>query len=66
MSKEGGEEGREKIKRITRYVGVLLALIMSIGMVMSLRSYMITTDLLSKITMILTLTGRCMHSHVDG
>ncbi|MFR4251844.1 MAG: preprotein translocase subunit SecY [Christensenellales bacterium] len=61
MSKEGGEEGREKIKRITRYVGVLLALIMSIGMVMSLRSYMITTDLLSKITMILTLTaGACI------
>ena len=61
MSKEGGEEGREKIKRITRYVGVLLALVMSIGMVMSLRSYMITTDLLSKITMILTLTaGACI------
>ncbi|MFR5869511.1 MAG: preprotein translocase subunit SecY, partial [Acutalibacteraceae bacterium] len=61
MSKEGGEEGREKIKRIMRYVGVLLALIMSIGMVMSLRSYMITTDLLSKITMILTLTaGACI------
>ena len=41
LSKEGGEEGREKLKRITRYVGIGLALIMSIGMVMSLRSYMI-------------------------
>ena len=57
LSKEGGEEGREKLKRITRYVGIGLALIMSIGMVMSLRSYMITTDLLSKITMVLTLTA---------
>ena len=61
LSKEGGEEGREKLKRITRYVGIGLALIMSIGMVMSLRSYMITTDLLSKITMVLTLTaGACI------
>ena len=61
LSKEGGEEGREKLKRITRYVGIGLALIMSIGMVMSLRSYMLTTDLLSKITMILTLTaGACI------
>lgn len=61
LSKEGGEEGREKLKRITRYVGIGLALVMSIGMVMSLRSYMITTDLLSKITMILTLTaGACI------
>ena len=61
LSKEGGEEGREKLKRITRYVGFGLALIMSIGMVMSLRSYMITTDLLSKITMVLTLTaGACI------
>lgn len=61
LSKGGGEEGREKLKRITRYVGIGLALIMSIGMVMSLRSYMITTDLLSKITMVLTLTaGACI------
>ena len=61
LSKEGGEEGREKLKRITRYVGIGLALIMSIGMVMSLRSYMITTDMLSKITMVLTLTaGACI------
>lgn len=61
LSKEGGEEGREKLKCITRYVGIGLALIMSIGMVMSLRSYMLTTDLLSKITMILTLTaGACI------
>lgn len=61
LSKEGGEEGREKLKRITRYVGIALALVMSFGMVMSLRSYMITTDLLSKITMVLTLTaGACI------
>ena len=61
LSKEGGEEGREKLKRITRYVGIGLALIMSIGMVMSLRSYMSTTDMLSKITMVLTLTaGACI------
>ena len=61
LSKEGGEEGREKLKRNTRYVGIGLALIMSIGMVMSLRSYMITTDMLSKITMVLTLTaGACI------
>ncbi len=61
LSKEGGEEGREKLKRITRYVGIGLAFIMSIGMVMSLRSYMITTDFLSKMTMVLTLTaGACI------
>ena len=32
MSKEGGEEGREKIQRITRYVSVGLSTLMSIGM----------------------------------
>ncbi len=66
LSKEGGEEGREKLKRITRYVGIGLALIMSIGMVMSLRSYMITTDLLSKITMVFDTDRRGMYCHVDG
>ncbi len=61
MSKEGGEEGREKIKRITRYVGIALAFVMSFGMVLSLGSYIISPDILTKATIVLTLTaGACI------
>ena len=60
MSKEGGEEGREKIKRITRYVGVLhwyghefTELYDHDG-----PAFQDYDDL--------NVDGRCMHSHVDG
>ena len=36
LSKDGGEEGRKKINKITRYVTVGLAILQSIGIIMTL------------------------------
>lgn len=60
MAKEGGEEGRDKIQRITRYVGVGLAVVMSVGMVFSLRSMMYSFDFLSVTTVVCTLVAGAM------
>ncbi|MBQ9989262.1 MAG: preprotein translocase subunit SecY [Clostridia bacterium] len=60
LSKEGGEEGRKKIQRITRYVSVGLAFMMSIGMVFSLRSSLLTATFLSMATVVCTLTAGSM------
>ena len=38
LAKEGGEEGKEKINRITRYTTIVLAVIQSIGIVSGLQS----------------------------
>lgn len=35
LSKEGGEEGRQKITQITRYVAIVLAVIQAVGVLMS-------------------------------
>ena len=60
MAKEGGEEGRDKIQRITRYVGVGLAVVMSVGMVFSLRSMMYSFHFLSVTTVVCTLVAGAM------
>ena len=36
MTKDGGEEGRKKMNRITRYVTVALAILQSVGIIMTL------------------------------
>ena len=43
LSKDGGEEGRKKINQITRYVTVGLAILQSIGIIMTLQR-MTTSD----------------------
>ena len=40
LSKEGGEEGRKKINKITRYVTVALAILQSVGIIMTLNRSM--------------------------
>ena len=60
MSKEGGEEGREKIQRITRYVAVGLSTLMSIGMVFSMRSAMLNFNFLSIATVVCSLVAGSM------
>ena len=44
MQKEGGEEGRKKIASITRYVTVLLGLLLGFAYYMMLRNYGVVTD----------------------
>lgn len=50
MAKEGGEEGKEKIQRITRYVSIILAFVESIGIMMGLRGALLSTSVFSYIT----------------
>jgi preprotein translocase subunit SecY len=40
LSKDGGEEGRKKINKITRYVTVALAILQSVGIIMTLNRSM--------------------------
>lgn len=47
MAKEGGEEGKEKIQRITRYVSIILAFVESIGIMMGLRGALLSTSVFS-------------------
>ena len=44
LSKDGGEEGRKKINQITRYVTVGLAILQSIGIIMTLNRSMQVLD----------------------
>jgi len=60
LSKEGGDEGREKINRITRYVTVALATIMAIGMVFALRQTLLYNNALSYVTVICSLVAGAM------
>ena len=38
LAKEGGEEGRKKIQRYTRYLAIVMAMVESVGIIMSLGS----------------------------
>ena len=38
LAKEGGEEGRKKIQRYTRYLAIAMAMVESVGIIMSLGS----------------------------
>ena len=44
LSKDGGEEGRKKINQITRYVTVGLAILQSVGIIMTLNRSMRVVD----------------------
>ncbi len=60
LSKEGGEEGRAKIQRITRYVTVGLASIMGTGMVFALKETLLYSNILSYVTVICSLVAGAM------
>ena len=45
LSKDGGEEGRKKINQITRYVTVGLAILQSVGIIMTLNRSMRVVDI---------------------
>ena len=60
IAKEGGEEGREKMQQYTRYLGLVLAFVMSIGMVLSLQTALVSKDFLSLATIVLSLVGGSM------
>ncbi|MDL2225176.1 preprotein translocase subunit SecY [Eubacteriales bacterium OttesenSCG-928-M02] len=47
LAKEGGDEGKEKIQRYTRYLAMVLALVESIGITYSLRAALLDTSLFS-------------------
>jgi preprotein translocase subunit SecY len=62
LSKEGGDEGRDKIQRITRYVTVGLALMMAIGMLFTLRNnqLLLSSGFLTYATMVCSLVAGTM------
>jgi preprotein translocase subunit SecY len=64
LSKEGGDEGKQKIQQITRYVTVGLATMMSIGMIFTLRStsatILLRSNFLSYATIVLSLVAGSM------
>jgi len=57
LAKEGGEEGKEKIQRITRYVAMGLALIESLGIIMGMSGALTSTDFFSYLTIAIQLTA---------
>ncbi len=60
LSKEGGEEGRDKIQRFTRYLTLGLAVMMSIVMVFALKSFLLNTRILTYVAVVLSLVAGSM------
>ena len=63
MTKEGGELGRQKLNKYTKYLTVILALVEGLGIYLSYRSYGIFIDdtFLTGATVVLSLiTGTCL------
>ncbi len=63
MTKEGGELGRQKLNKYTKYLTVVLSLIEGLGIYLSYRSYGIFVDntFLTGATVVLSLiTGTCL------
>jgi len=56
LAKEG-EEGRKKMAKITRYFAIVLALVQAIGMCYYLRGAFLNGNILTYITVVLTLTA---------
>ena len=57
IAKDGGDEGREKIQNITRYVGIGLAALMGASTLTIVGGSLYKQDLLSYITVVLSLTA---------
>lgn len=57
MAKEGGDEGRDKIARITRYTGIGLALLQSLVILNTMKGAFLSNDILTYITAVLSLTA---------
>lgn len=63
MTKEGGELGRQKLNKYTKYLTVILALVEGLGIYLSYKSYGIFVDdtFLTGATVVLSLiTGTCL------
>ena len=63
LSKEGGELGRQKLNKYTKYFTILLAIVEGLGIYLSYRGYGIFIDdtILTGITVVLSLvTGTCL------
>ncbi len=63
MAKEGGELGRQKLNKYTKYLTVLLAIVEGLGIYLSYKGYGIFVDdtVLTAITVVLSLvTGTCL------
>ena len=55
LTKEGGEEGREKINRYTKILTIVLALIEGIGIYLAYRSVFVDTSVITGITVVISL-----------
>ena len=57
LAKDGGQEGRDKIARYTRYLAIVLAFVESVGIMFSLRGALLDTSFFSYFTIAVQLAG---------
>ena len=57
LAKEGGEEGREKLQKITRYGSIVLALIEAVGITLGMKGALLDTSFFSYVTVALQLAA---------
>lgn len=68
LAKDGGEEGKKKIQKITRYTTVGLGLLMGFAYYVMLKNYSLLseTGFIYGLVIILSFTGRRVLPDVDG